>query len=107
MAVSRIGDAFRVLLGTAEVVLAEDIRFAEQFINREEKKVETMIADALNALAAAKDVVLAKVSNDAAALVQAKSDLAQAQSDRDAAKGQLADAENQINAVAAQLNPPQ
>ena len=104
---ARIRDAFLVLIGRAEVVLHEEVAFVEQFIRTEEKEVETMITDALNALAAAKDAVLAKLSNENAALSQAQSDRDAAQAQVSSLQAQLADAETQINAVAVQLNPPQ
>jgi hypothetical protein len=98
--VNRLTDAIHVLVGRAEAVFDDELQLVERFVTTEEKRVETMITDALNALAAAKDAVLAKIANDAAAL-------SQAQADRDTAQAALADAENQINAVASQLNGAQ
>ncbi len=92
----------------------------ENVIHTEEKEIETVITDALNALAAAVQSVLNERTADKAALVQAQADrdaaqaaAAQAATDRDAvqaalatANQQLADAETQVNALTAQLNPP-
>lgn len=97
---NRLTDAIHVLVGRAEAVFDDELQLVERFVTTEEKRVETMITDALNALAAAKDAVLAKIANDAA-------QLSQAQADRDTAQAALADAENQINAVASQLNGAQ
>jgi septal ring factor EnvC (AmiA/AmiB activator) len=103
------GDTF----ARVEEIAGHDIGIVETFIHTEEEKVHAMITDAISALNAAKDAVLAKIANDANALAGAQSQLTQAQTDRDAAQaqvtqlqGQLADAENQINAITAQLNPP-
>jgi predicted nucleic acid-binding Zn-ribbon protein len=102
---SRIRDAFLVLIGHAEIVLNKEIAFVEQFVRSEEARVETMISDALNALSAAKDAALKKIADEANALAGAQSDLSAANAQVASLQAQLADAENQINAVAAQLNP--
>jgi F0F1-type ATP synthase membrane subunit b/b' len=95
---SRLLDAFRAMIAEAETEVSHAI-------HTEEKKVEAMITDALNALSAAKDAVLAKIANDAAELSQTATDRDAAQAALATAQQQLADAETQINAITAQLNP--
>jgi septal ring factor EnvC (AmiA/AmiB activator) len=96
------------------VVKTADIVFKdiEELILTEEQRIDRVITEALNNLANAIQNMIAERSSDRDALAQAKADLAQASSDRDAAQaqvaslqGQLADAENQVNALIAQISP--
>lgn len=66
-----------------------------------------MITDALTALTNAVNAELSAHASDKAALTQAQSDLANVTADRDAKAQQLADAESQINAITAQISPPE
>lgn len=102
----RLLDAIRVLFGRAEVVLDDELALVERLIHTEERNIATMITDALNTLAAARDAVLAKLGNDEQAVTQANAARDAAQAALAIAQGQLSDAESQINAIAAQLNPP-
>jgi chromosome segregation ATPase len=102
----KLYDWLKPLLVQTEIDFRTDVRKAGQFIHTEEKDIEAVITDALNALSAAKDAVLAKIASTQSALTQAETDRDQAKADLATAQQQLADAENQINAITAQLNPP-
>lgn len=96
---SRLSDAFHALVGRAD----DEIALVDQFIKHEEKEIETVITDALNALAEAVNNALAERTSDRASLAQAQTDRDAAQAQVAQLQGQLSDAETQIAAITAQL----
>lgn len=105
-ALSDLADEMRIFSNVGSFILNHERTNAVQFIKTEEKELVAMITDALNALNAARDAVLAKLSNDAAAVTQANADRDAAVAKATDLQGQLDDAEAKINAVAQSLNPP-
>jgi DNA-binding protein H-NS len=93
----------------ARIRAAQDVLF-EELILTEEQRIDRVITEALNNLANAIQNMIAERSSDRDALANANAAAAQASADRDAAQaqvaslqGQLADAENQVNALIAQI----
>lgn len=92
-------DEFRRIFDDGELILTD----ADKLITKE---VDAVITDALAAIKNAVEQAVAERTSDRAALAQAQTDRDAFKSQLDAANAQLADAETQINALVAQLNPP-